>query len=107
MLVSLRFDIYIPLRYNDKKLIEKSKFLDVFNELTGLFGGSSSEENSIMGSWIDPKSGIRYDDENRIYHIICDNTADNIQKMQDYQENLKGTFQQEEIMMYYIHIYRF
>ncbi len=98
--VSLRFDIYLPLFYNDKKPIEKSKFLEVFNELTILFGGSSSEENSILGSWIDPKSGIRYDDENRVYHVVCDDTSDNVQKMQDYKEKLKGIFQQEEIMMY-------
>ena len=107
MLFSLRFDIYLPLYYNNKQPIEKSNFVDVFNELSNLFGGCSSEENSLMGSWIDPKSNIRYDDENRVYHIICDKTLDNIQIISNYKEKIKYLFQQEEIMIYYIHIYRF
>lgn len=60
MLFSLRFDIYLPLNYNDKQPLEKLKFVDVFNELSSLFGGWSSEENSLMGSWIGLKSNIRY-----------------------------------------------
>lgn len=107
MLFSLRFDIYLPLYYNDKKPVEKSKFVDVFNDLSMLFGGCSAEENSIMGAWIDPITNIRYDDENRVYHVICEKTHHNIQRISSYKEKLKYIFNQEDIMIFYIHIYKF
>ncbi len=74
---SIRVDIYLPLYYNNKQRIEKSKFIDTFNELVKMFGGCSADQHSILGSWKDPNSDTLYNDENRIYYIICEDTEEN------------------------------
>ena len=61
---SIRIDIYLPLYYNNNKKIEKSKFVDTFNELVEIFGGCSADQYSILGSWKDPNSDTLYNDEN-------------------------------------------
>jgi len=38
--------LYLPLYYNNKKPIEKAKFVDAFNEISLLFGGCSAEKNT-------------------------------------------------------------
>lgn len=48
-----------------------------------------------------------YNDENRIYHIICKDTEENRNLLREYKEKLKERFQQKEIMMYYINVNRF
>ncbi|HJT84894.1 MAG TPA: hypothetical protein VJ697_10465 [Nitrososphaeraceae archaeon] len=104
---SIRVDIYLPLFYNNNKRIEKLKFVDTFNELVGMFDGCSADQYSILGSWKDPHSDALYNDENRIYHIICEDTEENRTILRKYKEKLKERFRQKEIMMYYINVNRF
>ena len=103
----IRVDIYLPLYYNNNQRIEKSKFVDTFNELVEMFGGCSADQYSILGSWKDPNSDTIYNDENRIYHIICEDKEENRTILRKYKEKLKERFQQKEIMMYYINVNRF
>jgi hypothetical protein len=72
-----------------------------------MFGGCSADQHSILGSWKDPNSDTLYNDENRIYHIICKDTEENKNLLSKYKEKLKERFQQKEIMMYYINVNRF
>ena len=103
---TIRVDIYLPMNYNNKKPIEKSKFVDTFNELVEIFGGCSADENTILGSWKDPNTKYPYSDENRIYHVICENTERNREILSKYKGKLKERFQQREILMYYIKVNR-
>jgi len=93
------------LSYNNKTPVESSKFVDTFNELEKMFGGCSAEVSPIFGSWIDPTSSITYRDKNRIYHVICDKTAFNMELICSYKEKLKCIFEQEDIFMYSITVY--
>jgi hypothetical protein len=104
---SIRVDIYLPLYYNNNQSIEKSKFVDTFNELVEMFGGCSADEHTILGSWKDPDSDILYNDENTIYHVICEDRKENSNLLSRYKEKLKERFRQKEIMMYYISVNRF
>lgn len=100
-------DIYLPLYYNNNQKIEKSKFVDTFNELVEMFGGCSADQYSILGGWKDPNSDALYNEENRIYHIICVDSEENRTILKNYKEKLKERFRQKEIMMYYINVNRF
>jgi len=108
---SVRFDIYLPIYYNERDAagnrieVEKAKLLDTFKELRNRFGGISAEEHRIIGSWLDD-AGIVNDDENTVYHIVCDLTRENMQWLSNYQDLLTDRFRQKEIFMYYIHVYR-
>ena len=104
---SIRVDIYLPLFYNNNQKIEKSKFVDTFNELVEMFGGCSADQHSIVGSWKDPDSNMLYNDENIIYHIICKDSDKNRSILKEYKEKLKERFRQKEILMYYINVNRF
>jgi hypothetical protein len=99
--------IYLPVFYNDKTAVEKSKFVKTFNELVEMFGGCSADENTIMGSWKDPITNYVYDDEIRIYHILCPDSESNRDMLKQYKEKLKDRFRQEEILMYYVSVNRF
>jgi hypothetical protein len=109
---SLRFDIYLPIYYNEKDkdgnkiAVEKEKFVDTFKEIRAVFRGVSAEENAITGSWLDDYD-TEYDDELTVYHVVCKLTAKNLQWLSNYQEVLAHRFRQKEIFMYYIHVYRF
>jgi len=99
--------IYLPVYYNDKTPVDKSKFVETFNELVEMFGGCSADENTIMGSWKDPITNNVYDDEIIIYHILCLDTEFNRTLLRQYKEKLKNRFRQEEILMYYVSVNRF
>ena len=100
-------DIYLPIYYNDKQPVEKSKFVETFNELVEMFGGCSADDNTIMGRWKDPHSNYVYDDEIRIYHIICSDSEHNKDRLKQYKHILKERFRQKEILMYYVSVNRF
>jgi hypothetical protein len=100
---SIKCDIFIQLEYNNKKPIEKEKFLQTYEELSCLFGGCSIDENIILGKWIE--DGTTYDDKLRPYQIHCKKDANNIQLLCNYKEKLKCIFEQIEIFMYYIDVY--
>jgi len=81
---ALRFDIYLPIYYNEKDssdnrlLVEEEKFLITYEELQNKFRGISVEDNPIRGSWLND-DGIHFDDESTVYHVLCKLTIDNLQ----------------------------
>jgi hypothetical protein len=109
---ALRFDIYLPIYYNEKDssdnrlLVEEEKFLITYEELQNKFRGISVEDNPIRGSWLND-DGIHFDDESTVYHVLYKLTIDNLQWLGNYQEKLADRFRQEEIFLYYIEVYRF
>jgi len=72
-----------------------------------MFGGCSADEHTILGSWKHPDSDILYNDENTVYHVICEDRQGNSVLLSGYKEKLKERFRQKEIMMYYISVNRF
>ncbi len=47
----IRFEILLPLFYNDGRAIEPEHFLATDDELVGLFGATSTETVVIRGQW--------------------------------------------------------
>lgn len=96
------------MQYNDKRDIEKEKFILVYEELSNHFGGCSVDENSLInGRWINPETNEAMDDKLRPYQIICEKNLGNVQLLANYKEKLKDMFEQFDIFMYYIHVHRF
>jgi hypothetical protein len=48
---TLRFEILLPLRYNDGTLIEQEKFDQTAAELSDRFGGVAQDSVRVMGTW--------------------------------------------------------
>ncbi|MCL5062820.1 MAG: hypothetical protein M0Z70_10135 [Nitrospiraceae bacterium] len=47
-----RYEILLPLLYNDGQKIEKEKFLITNEELVNRFGAATTDSTRIVGRWI-------------------------------------------------------
>lgn len=104
--------IQLPLKYNPTESnpeggkIEESKFKETYNELLDIVGGITINPTPFQGAWIDPNSGIKYDDQNVVWSVLVESedkiSAIKVAKIQElikYKETLKKRFQQEEIYL--------
>lgn len=96
-----RYDIYLPLQYNDGTEIENEKFVQVQKEILRQFGGLTSmkREFPLRGLW---------ENETRVYEdeVIILTTIDSSDKPEEseqfiieYKETLKVLFEQKEIFI--------
>src|SRR5207253_141802 len=89
-----RFEILLPLNYNDGSEIEREKFDQTAEELSDRFGGITQDTVRITGTWI--YGGMRYQDTLIRIHIDTkDRGATAFLKA--YKESLKGRFSQIDI----------
>lgn len=89
-----RFEILLPLNYNDGTAIEPEKIDQTAEELTERFGGTAQDTVRITGTW--KYGGARYrDDLLRIRIDTSDPTATAFLK--GYKELLKERMQQIDI----------
>ncbi len=47
-----RYEILLPLLYNDGTKIEKEKFLIINEELLDKFGATTTDSTKIVGRWL-------------------------------------------------------
>ena len=96
-----RYDIYLPLLYNNGTGIEEEKFVQVQRELFRKFGGLTSikREFPLRGIW--GHETTVYEDEIIILTVVdfSDNVEETEQFITDYKEILKIRFEQEEIFI--------
>ncbi len=94
-----KYEIYLPLKYNDGTDIEPEKFYQVRITLSALFGGltSSSMAAPFEGTWI--HQGIEYKDMVIKLEIITSDDDKMEKFFRDYKEALKEVFQQKEILI--------
>ena len=101
MLVQVKkYDIYLPLRYNDGRQIEDEKFDQVDNVLYERFGGLTAilREFPLRGLWGGESEAYR--DLILIYTTIdFEPSESTTQFFEEYKEILKSQFQQEEILI--------
>ncbi|HKO34925.1 MAG TPA: hypothetical protein VJV21_00490 [Pyrinomonadaceae bacterium] len=73
-----RYEIYLPLKYNDGKEIESEKIKQIREELIGKFGAItvSSRSSPYQGTW--KYGGVEYIDD--IIKIEVVTSGDNIQR---------------------------
>jgi hypothetical protein len=57
----IRFEILLPLFYNDGRLIEREKFLQTDDEIVLRFGAASTDTVVVRGQWL--YQSTRYQDQ--------------------------------------------
>jgi hypothetical protein len=92
-----RFEILLPLLFNDGQPVPETLIADTLVELEQRFGSISSETQTIRGRW--HHEGVAYrDDLVRVFVDVPDE-PDARQFFAEYKERLKARFQQLDIWM--------
>ncbi len=91
----IRFEILLPLFYNDGHPIEKDKFATTDEELVQQFGATSTDTIVVSGRWM-YKSTV-YHDKLIWVRIDTEDTPENTQAMRELKESLKTRFNQLDI----------
>jgi hypothetical protein len=90
-----RFEILLPLRFNESTQIPEELLVQTVLDLRRQFNALSCESQIIRGVW--EHAGQSYRDElSRIFIDVAD-TAENQQFFRDFKEQLKSRFQQIDI----------
>ena len=90
-----RYEILLPLNYNDGTPIEPEKFQETRRELVEQFGALTMDAPAIAGLWV--SGGRKYRDELLRFVIDTEATAGTDAFFRDFKERLKDRFQQIEI----------
>ena len=91
------YDIFIPLYYNDGKVIEPAKFQRLQSRLLRKFEGLTYFPQPNQGFW---KFGdITYRDEIVIFRVISREPGGSRAFLTELKEQLKTEFRQEEILI--------
>ena len=93
---SMRYEILIPLRYNEGSEVESQKILQIRRDLTQRFGAITLEPQPLQGIWI--HQGREYEDELIKFVVDVQENSDQImQFFREYKGVLKQRFQQIDI----------
>src|SRR5438067_1085196 len=90
-----RYEILLPLRYNDGRSIGDDKFDQTRAELVDRFDGISFQPQSIIGMWV--HEGVRYEDTSVRLSVDVEDTPENRQFFVDFKKTLLDRFEQIEI----------
>jgi hypothetical protein len=90
-----RYEILLPLLYNDGSKIEREKFLITNEELVERFGAATTDSTRIVGRWI--YQNQLYED--KLIRIIIDvpESENSETFFRQYKEVLKERFKQIDI----------
>jgi adenylosuccinate synthase len=92
-----RFEILLPLRFNDGQPVSEDLIVEVELELENRFGSVSAETQLIRGTW--RQEGQAYRDHLMRLFIDVADTEENRQFFREYKETLKSRFQQKDIWL--------
>jgi len=92
-----RYEILLPLRFNDGRPVPDDLIADTLLELRERFGAVSSETQTIHGLW-EHQGQVFRDDLVRIFVDVPD-LPENRQFFVEFKERAKGKFQQLEIWL--------
>jgi hypothetical protein len=90
-----RFEILLPLRFNDGRPVPDEIIADTLLELRQRFGAVSSETQTIRGFWQHQQQEYR-DDLVRVF-VDVDDVPDSREFFQEFKERIKSRFQQIDI----------
>jgi hypothetical protein len=90
-----RFEILLPLKFNDGTPVPAELVGDVYVEIRNRFGACSWETQTIRGSWVHEGQAY-FDDLVRVFADVGD-VPENIQFFAELKERLKARFQQLDI----------
>ena len=92
-----RFEILLPLRFNDGKPVQDELVGQTILELRQQFHAISAESQLIRGHWQHEGEDFR-DELVRLFVDVAD-TAENLAFFVGYKERLKTRFQQLDVWM--------
>ena len=92
-----RYELLLPLRFNDAQPVPDSLLADTLVELEQQFGSVSSETQTIRGQW--QHQGQSYRDELVRIFVDVPDTAESREFFVAYKEQLKSRFRQIDIWM--------
>jgi hypothetical protein len=88
-----RYEILVPLYYNDGALVEKEKLLETSDELMRRFPGMTTYP--IDGRW---KDGDKiYYDKLIVFKVDIEESNNCLPFIREYKEKLKASYKQQEI----------
>ena len=90
-----RYEILLPLTYNDGRKIEAVKFMETNKDLREEFGGFAFDTTVVYGIWV--YRGTAYRDKLARFRADVKDTRKNLRFFKSYKELLKKRFEQEEI----------
>jgi len=92
-----RFEILLPLRFNDGSSVPDTLIAEVVVELRRRFGAVSSETQRIEGQW--QHGGQVFRDELIRIFVDVEDTPDNRDFFHQFRERLRQQFRQVAIWM--------
>ncbi len=92
-----RYEILLPLRFNDQQPVPEELMVDTVLELRQKFGAVSSETHIIRGLW--EHQGQSYRDELARIFVDVPDLPENRQFFEEFKEVLKTRFRQLDIWM--------
>ena len=92
-----RFEILLPLRFNDGQPVPGDLIADTLLELEQRFGAVSSETQTIQGLW--RHQGQSYKDELTRLFVDVPDLPENLEFFRGFKETLKTRFRQVDIWM--------
>ena len=90
-----RYEMLLPLWYNDGRPIDEELFEQTREELVAQFGGVCFQPSVLRGVWV--HAGSRYEDELRRLTVDVEDAPGVQQFFADYKATLRERFQQIEI----------
>jgi len=91
----IRYEIYLPLLYNDGTRIEKKKFIDTFEDLVKKFGAATADSTKVVGKWIYKHQ--LFEDKLVRYFVDVPFEQDHELFFKQFKEILKERFKQIDI----------
>jgi len=94
-----KYEIYLPLKYNDGKTIESEKIVRVWDELAETFGGITVSPLSApyQGRW--QYGGVEYIDEIIKVEVVATNDRAAKKFLKEFKKRLKASLQQIDILI--------
>ena len=92
-----RFEILLPLRFNDRSPVPDALIAEALVELQQQFGAVTSETQIIQGLW--QNQGQIYRDELMRVFIDVEDTPENRQFFHAFRDRMKARFRQVAIWM--------
>ena len=91
----IRFEILLPLFYNDGRAIESEKFLATDDDLVSAFGATSTDQVTVRGRW--KYQSTVYSDQLIRIRVDVEDNATNQDAIRAIKETLKVRFDQLDI----------
>jgi hypothetical protein len=91
----IRFEILLPLFYNDGRPIEPEKFLATDDDFVNTFSATSTDHVTVRGKW--KYQSTVYSDQLIRIRVEVEDTKENQDAMRALKETLKARFEQLDI----------